>query len=131
MSGTLTDRLRDESSYLCDEAADAIEELSGAAEGAAQWLELLIQRFGSEWPGTAAHHQTQIDTIRAAIAKASGPARADPLFVTCPECNGSGEPYDGVRCTECDGAGRVETDGEPITLEDLDAGAAMKNRYSP
>lgn len=43
----------------------------------------------------------------------------DPIFVTCPDCNGSGEPYDGVKCAECDGTGRVETDGEPITLGDI------------
>jgi len=50
-----------------------------------------------------------------------GSDQKDPIFVTCPECNGTGEPYDGVKCAECDGTGRVETCGEPITLEDLDA----------
>lgn len=44
----------------------------------------------------------------------------DRIFVKCSMCEGSGEPYDGVTCPQCDGTGREEVEAEPITLEDLD-----------
>ena len=40
-------------------------------------------------------------------------------FVTCDECEGSGEPFDGVACTKCDGTGRAEESVQLITMEDL------------
>lgn len=58
----------------------------------------------------------------------------DPIFVPCPLCNGSGEECVGTDygnhfdhppepifdcCHVCDGKGDVETEGEPITIEDL------------
>lgn len=48
----------------------------------------------------------------------------DYRFLRCPECDGSGEPFDGVKCGECDGFGTAETICEPITLADLDKIAA-------
>lgn len=41
-------------------------------------------------------------------------------FLRCPECDGSGEPYDGVKCAECEGFGTAETEVEPVTLADLE-----------
>lgn len=56
----------------------------------------------------------------------------DPIFVPCPVCEGSAEQlvcirtdwtdgpqYDAVPCAECEGTGRVEIDGEPVTLDDI------------
>lgn len=66
-------------------------------------------------------------------------ADPDPIFVPCPLCNGSAvmvvpsrhfhskwdvdppEYYnEEVPCPECEGSGEVQTEGEPITLEELD-----------
>lgn len=44
----------------------------------------------------------------------------DPIFVKCFECDGSGEPYDGEKCAECEGFGRREIEGEPLEMGDLD-----------
>lgn len=30
--------------------------------------------------------------------------------IECPACGGGGEPYDGVKCAECDGFGRIAHD---------------------
>lgn len=64
---------------------------------------------------------------------------ADPIFVPCPMCHGSAvivvpsrqthskwdvdppEYYNEEdECPECGGTGEVETEGDPITLEELD-----------
>ena len=58
----------------------------------------------------------------------------DPIFVTCEACNGLGVIVIGADydwhsgpsaiegpCPDCDGTGRQETEGEPLTLEDLEA----------
>jgi hypothetical protein len=57
---------------------------------------------------------------------------SDPIFTPCPCCDGSAEQLRYIRtdwtdgpqyaaepCGCCDGTGTVETEGEPITLEDL------------
>lgn len=52
------------------------------------------------------------------------------LLVTCPFCNGLAVTvrgvvgcFDGVEeaCPECEGAGQTLVEGEPITMEDLEA----------
>ena len=46
-------------------------------------------------------------------------------IVTCSDCGGDGGGYEGgnerwIKCQACEGKGEVETEFEPITMEDLD-----------
>lgn len=74
------------------------------------------------------------DEAGVCYAAAHGEPERCPLFVPCPVCDGSAERlvyvrtdwtdgplYNALPCPECEGTGRVETEGEPITLEDLES----------
>lgn len=68
------------------ENAELIE-LLDEAEGAAQWLDQMADRFESEWPNTAKHCRIHVNSLRAAIAALQSTGRVERLEEALHECS--------------------------------------------